>query len=352
MLNKNQPTLLDAASNDGKLRFGGSAWQLPAAGRRRRLSESLCSRRSSVPPGQATGFTLVELLVVIAIIGLMIGLLLPAVQSARETARRLQCQNNLVQLVLAVNSYEMAFSHYPSGSVDATGPIRHLPVGYHHDWIAQILPYAELKNAYDHLDRTVSVYDPANKPVRTLGIRLLRCPSAGGTEPGYSDYAGVHHDVEAPIDVDNNGVFFLNSKVRYQDVTDGTSLTLFIGEKYTSRDDLGWLSGTRSTLRNTGTPLNAPRLLNQVRNAVNVTLDDPQEPPGEDKDLKFDPAAASAVTGGIPVGPLAVGGFSSWHTGGANFARGDGSITFMSQDMSTALYQQLGHRSDGALIDQ
>ena len=138
-----------------------------------------------------------------------------------------------------------------------------MPRGYHHSWIAQILPYLERGNAFRHLNRSVGAYDPQNLPVRQLSIGQLLCPSSPFATGGYSDYAGVHHDVEAPIDFTNNGMFFLNSRVRYQDVLDGTSQTLFVGEKLTLSGDLGWLSGTRATLRNTGTPPNV--VLNQVR---------------------------------------------------------------------------------------
>ena len=293
------------------------------------------------------GFTLVELLVVIAIIGVLVGLVLPAVHSSRDTARRLGCQNNLVQLILAVNSYEMAHGVYPPGTTNDQGPVLSIPNGYHHSWISQILPYVEQKNAYEHLDRSVSVYDPRNKPVRVLGISAVRCASSWLREHGYSDYAGVHHDVEAPIDVDNNGVFYLNSRVRYQDVTDGSSQTLFIGEKLTLDGDLGWLSGTRSTLRNTGTPLNATTA---VGSRTPADVRSPSWPPGEDENAKpEDENAPSMVVNGIPSGPAAVGGFYSLHNGGANFARGDGSVTFVSQNIAPEVYQRMGHRADGAL---
>ena len=89
------------------------------------------------------GFSLVELAVVIGVIALLISLLLPSVQSAREAARRTQCRNNLMQLAIALHNYEMTFEMLPPGSVNETGPIRNTPQGYHHSWIVQILPYIE-----------------------------------------------------------------------------------------------------------------------------------------------------------------------------------------------------------------
>ncbi|MGE3777126.1 MAG: DUF1559 domain-containing protein, partial [Pirellulaceae bacterium] len=168
---------------------------------------------SCLPRHCRAAFTLVELLVVIAIIGILVSLLLPAVQAAREAARRAQCSSHLVQLVIAVNQYELAHGVYPPGSINDSGPIRSVPRGYHPSWITQILPYIEQRNAYAQIDRSVSVYHRNNAAVRALGMSILRCPSSSLSTGGYSDYAAVHHDVEAPIDVDNHGMFFLNSRI-------------------------------------------------------------------------------------------------------------------------------------------
>ena len=84
------------------------------------------------PKSSPRGFTLVELLVVIAIIGVLVALLLPAIQYAREAARRMSCANNLGQLIVAVNHYEMAHSFYPAGTIDAKGPILNTRAGFHH----------------------------------------------------------------------------------------------------------------------------------------------------------------------------------------------------------------------------
>jgi prepilin-type N-terminal cleavage/methylation domain-containing protein/prepilin-type processing-associated H-X9-DG protein len=272
-------------------------------------------------------FTLVELLVVIAIIGVLIALLLPAVQAAREAARRSQCTNNLTQLILAVQNYDMANRVYPPGTVNEKGPIVNAPDGYHHNWISQTLPYMEELNTYRHIDFGVGVYHENNEQVRKVRIRTLRCPSspAGPSELGFTEYAGCQNHLEAPIDADNHGVFFLNSAVRYEDITDGASHTIFIGEKIVDQDEtLGWMSGTRATLRNTGTDINEG-LQHHRSPAV-------PEPPPADK------------------GQLFVGGFSSHHPGGANFAYGDGSVLFISETIEPSLFQQLAHRSDGELL--
>jgi prepilin-type processing-associated H-X9-DG protein len=134
-----------------------------------------------------------------------------------------------------------------------------------------------------------------------------------------SSYAGCHHDVEAPIDADNHGVFFLNSRVGKEDVTDGLSATIFVGEKLLTPPDFGWMAGNRSTLRNTGAPINAG-----LTAPVNWQAAPPDDAP--------------------------VGGFGSRHRGGANFAFGDGSVRFLSQSIDREVYRRLGHRCDGELI--
>ena len=124
------------------------------------------------------GFTLVELLVVIAIIGILVGLLLPAVQAAREAARRLQCSNNTMQLGLALHNYEMAHNGFAPGTIDAKGPVKHLPTGFHHSWIVQILPMMDQRSAWDQVDHARSVYAKENFPVRNHTIDSLLCPSS------------------------------------------------------------------------------------------------------------------------------------------------------------------------------
>ena len=345
-------------------------------------------------------FTLVELLVVIAIIGILVALLLPAVQAARESAHRTHCTNNLVQLIIGIHNYESAHRLYPAGTIEPTGPIQNVAQGYHHGWLTMLLPYLEQTVAYHHVDRTVGVYHPNNVPIRDLHINGFGCPSSRTSGAGYSNYAAVHHDVEAPIDVTNNGVFFLNSRVRYLDVSDGAAQTLFLGEKLVDPGDLGWISGTRATLRNTGTPINAVLTLGRTwrggaglpskdglgfsssdgsagamgmgaagptggeesptpeptaapdattPNAPSPDATTPEKPP---EPQPSEPAELPVIVEGRPTTVTAVGGFESDHAGGAMFALGNGSVTFLSDTISITVYEQLGHRADGKLLNQ
>jgi prepilin-type N-terminal cleavage/methylation domain-containing protein len=304
-------------------------------------------RRSQAGEHQNTraGFTLVELLVVIAIIGILIALLLPAIQAAREAARRISCANNLAQLGLAVQSYESAFGSLPPGVIEPSGPIQSVAQGYHVNWLVHILPQLEQQNAYDRLDFALGVYDQKNAAVRNWATKVFLCPSDGTPAPvGTTNYAGCHHDVEAPIDADQNGVLFRNSGVRHRDIRDGSSQTILLGEKLISAADLGWLSGTRASLRNTGSPLNtssvtATGLLTQIGESTNEGIAN----------------AASQAGGPAPVANVnpafVVGGFESRHPGGVLFVFADGAVHYLQQVISPTVLQQLAHRADGQLLD-
>jgi prepilin-type N-terminal cleavage/methylation domain-containing protein len=270
------------------------------------------------------GFTLIELLVVITIIGIFTGMLMPALHTAREAGRRTACANNLLRLGLATGAYESAHGFYPAGVTDSKGPLLSQANGLHHAWTERLLPYLDERTAFTKIDFAASVYDTKNAAVRRLQLTEFLCPSDEIVEEGpHSSYAACHNEAEAPIDADNHGVFFLNSHLRPDDVTDGLAYTLFIAEKKSdgAGNDLGWTSGTRATLRNTGTPLNGtgPR----------ATVSKP-------------------ATGG----PKFVGGFGSDHLGGIVVMMfGDGSVRYVGDVVSPQVLKLLGNRADGQLIN-
>jgi prepilin-type N-terminal cleavage/methylation domain-containing protein len=278
-----------------------------------------------------SAFTLVELLVVIAIIGVLVALLLPAVQAAREAARRCSCVNNMMQLGLSLHSYEFHHESFPPGVINPDGPIRNESVGQHVSWTVQALPYLEQNALWREFDQTAGAYAPVNAPVRSTVVSVLLCPSYAGNEStqdqsvAHSTYAGCHHDVEAPIDANNNGMLFLNSKVRFRDIYDGSSNTILLSEAIPDDEkELGWVSGSRATLRNTGA-LQTPRR-RQQQSAADQTEEE-------------DPASSTYV-----------GGFGSYHSGNViNIGMADGSTRAISSNIDLNVLHQLGSRADGAI---
>ncbi len=300
---------------------------------------SLAPRPSALA---SRAFTLVELLVVITIIGILIAMLLPAVQAAREAARRMECLNHLFQIGVALGNYESAHGVLPPGTIDKQGPIRNVPRGYEMSWMVQILPYVDENTLFNHVDFSVGVYDQKNAAVRAINIPLFACPSADpmrnsstGTGRSASDagtwtvsnYAGCHNDLETPIDVGNDGVLFLNSHISQNDVTDGISHTIYVGEKLGDEKDLGWMSGTRATLRNTGTPL---RWGADAASAAEAERS-PNSAAGSD---------------------LWVGGFASEHPAVCNFLLGDGTADSISVYTDLKVLQQLANRADGKVLER
>ncbi len=261
-------------------------------------------------------FTLVELLVVIAIIGILVGTMLPAVSSMHEAARRTTCQSRMAQLGIALQKYEAGNGTLPAGTTDAKGPIQNAAKGIALSWTVRLLPYLDELGTFKHVDLEAGAYAEMNAQVRKLRIVAFVCPSERNglqTATPASNYAGCHHEVESPIAEDNHGVLFLNSHIAARDVTDGVQHTIYLGEKRTDEDDLGWMSGSRATLRNTGEPI-------------------------------------ASVEPETPKTNLIVGGFGSCHPAGTNFLFGDGAVKFVSWQIDPTVYRQLGHRADGQLL--
>ena len=302
---------------------------LPANGRSRKKSTS--HRRVQHYAG---GFTLVELLVVISIIGILVALLLPAVSAAREAARQAQCLNNMTQLGLALHNFEYHFEVLPPGVTNPDGPIRNEAQGIHVSWIVKILPYMDQRPVFQRFEQEAGAYAAENSEARAASIPTLRCPvdllvRKPNDAVQLTSYAGCHHDREAPIDEDNNGLLFLNGSVRYSDIFDGSANTILVGESIGGKDNLGWASGTRATLRNTGSFVQNRRFLNDVSGATQSVVVD-----------------RSAVNT-----ELYVGGFGSFHAGDiANFSLADGSVRAISASIDPDIFRLLGNRADGEIM--
>lgn len=327
----------------------------------------------------STGFTLVELMVVIAIIAVLIALLLPAVQQAREGARRMQCKNHLMQIGLALNNYMNAHGVLPPGTCNATGPIvsrepvSNLPqfgaggqaqspepvdpspqigTDYHMSWIVQILPFLEQQNVFRHIDFTESVYSPANMPARARTMSNLRCPSdpgmaLGSTGAANNNYSGVHNDFETPIDVNQNGVLFLNSSIRYDKITDGCSSTMFVAEVVSQQGtQLGWMSGTRSSLRNMVIRTTVPETGEVVGYKTHTN------PLSEAGRGRFSGSGTWEDPNAPTDGSEFVGGFSSMHANGFQTVFGDGSVRFIPSNIDSRILRNLAHRADGEMLGE
>ena len=167
------------------------------------------------------------------------------------------CLNNLFQIGVALNNYQSAHDMLPPGTTDKQGPIHNMPQGYQMSWLVPILPYLDEDVVFQHIDslrRRLRREERRGPRDQDPGVHLPVGESRAGDQLPVSNYAGCQNDVEAPINIDNHGVLFLNSHISQKDVTDGIAHTIYVGEKLTDENDLGWMSGTRATLRNTGTP--------------------------------------------------------------------------------------------------
>jgi prepilin-type N-terminal cleavage/methylation domain-containing protein len=302
------------------------------------------------------GFTLVELLVVIAIIGVLVSLLLPAVQSARESARRMQCVNNLHNLGLAMHNYHDSLgsfpnSHFynpsPSGKDDLCSSASNCEMW---GWGALILPYIEQQNLFNQLGvlnyslhHVLAKRNPgAQNPAQLLHTKLniFLCPSdsnpngdlnatrhfgsgigttagsLGNFQPPVSNYMvsrGTRNDHQ--VSLDTHGIFMESYAKKMKDITDGTSNTFMLGE----RDTQICHSGTWIGVRNP--PGNGTVGFYFVTANVRVRLNSPDPP----------------IPWNDPNRHGCYEGFSSAHVGGANFCLGDGSVRFVTNNIEFKL---------------
>ena len=314
-------------------------------------------------------FTLVELLVVITIIGILIALLLPAVQAARESARRLQCSNNLKQIGLAMLNHESAHGHYPTagwGGLWVGDPDRGFGLGQPGGWIYNILPYMEqealhqLGTGKDEADKKADASQATRTPLAALNCpsrrRALLYPAIDDgyyihnanivTQHALNDYTANAGDstpfsCSGPPNLppandptyasyswpawigDQTGICYLRSQVAHAHVRDGTSNTLMAGEKYLTPDNYA-----------NGSDFGDNRSMYAGHNYdtlrwANQSLLPKRDRPGESS---------------IDI-------FGSAHSGGCNFVFCDGSVRSISYSIEPETYRRLGNRKDRLPVD-
>lgn len=307
-----------------------------------RQQDLMLPRRYSV----SRGFTLVELLGVVAIIGVLAGLLLPAVQAAREAARRMKCSNNMKQIGLAIHNFESTHQRLPAGAFWHPNNAKRGSIFVH------LLPFIEQNNLYQNFDLTSNDTDKATYPgsEELLGatlIPILRCPSDSSDEKYFGlaahNYAAslgptaVYENpdcfcvdpwaalAEAPLDDPNDfaGPFTrVGTQVRIAQVQDGLSNTIFFGEVR---------PGCSEHARNGWATSNNGNGYCTTIIPINFNTCD---------DSASDPCVRSC-NWNTEVG------FKSAHPTGALFLLGDGSVSFVSENLEHSLYQSLGGKSDG-----
>lgn len=289
----------------------------------------------------ASGFTIVELLVVIAVIAVLAGLLFPAIQSVRETGRRTECLNHCRQIGMALQGYQVSYRSLPPGWISET-PVDRPGWG----WASLILPYLEQDNLRNLVDYKVQFSLPAMSSVRTTVIPLFLCPSDTAPEisridfipppppapfvaapfhdppstdvelfVSKSNYSGVFGTTEIEPDPANGtGVFFRNSRIRTNDIKDGLSSTIIVGER---RGDLGTVTWVGVE----------PLVVESAARIVATTDHTPNHPDEHFED------------------------FHSAHREGVHFVFADCSTRMISNDIDPQTYRALATRAGGEIID-
>ncbi len=338
-------------------------------------------------------FTLVELLVVIAIIGIMVGLLLPAVQAAREAARRMQCGNNLKQIGLALHNYESAHRALPPSRIEFNPTTAQQAAGMvrlHAGWQSMVLPFIEQMALYEQYNRSMNWFDQRNYPATTTVVNGFTCPSAPQNRPavpqaitqarspnmwfgqtvsfGPSDYPAINNirraawvcngsDMQGTIQRQLPGALFPKQPlmgVKFNEILDGLSNTICLVED-AGRPEL-WISGRQG--QNPRNPGAAHHMTGFVEEGYGwADLQDSFSLDGSNA-AGVPNATASAsphnttINGNCMINCSNDGEIYSFHTGGAHALRCDGSVQFLSQQMDGLLLVRMCTKDQREVITE
>lgn len=293
-----------------------------------------------------SGFTLIELLVVVAIIGVLIGMLMPAVQAVREAGRKTQCSNNLRQLGVALQNFHDSRKKFPSGYItNLDNALNEQGPGW--GWGSMILSELEQAPLNSSIVFSQPIEQVVNASARVTQLNVFLCPSDSTVSPwlavtrdssgkpvstlcdlAAANYVGVY-GVREPVG-DGDGVFFRNSRIAIKDISDGTSSTLLVGERSQKWGEATWVGAV------TGAQLFPP-------------LGSPA--------LPFTEGASSMVLGHTFEGPpnsrdLELNNFSSQHPAGAFFVFADGHVQFVNSFTDKLLYRALSTRAGAEVIGE
>ncbi|UUO05088.1 DUF1559 domain-containing protein [Blastopirellula sp. J2-11] len=305
------------------------------------------------------GFTLVELLVVIAIIGVLIALLLPAIQQAREAARRLHCTNNLKQIALAMHNYHDTHTVFPAGVV-TNNPSNLCPqlqsgvvMRSSAPWAVVLLPFMEDAARYESFDPEGTYFGlypsgggngTSEKAAQLIRNTRFECPSDNNSnsDNANSNYFAIMGSCASTTDEgccrtpnysgrigSNTGMFYNNSNTRFRDLSDGSSNVMMLGESRYLQVKGGfasyygsWASSYYWSTSNGEMYVTLAAIMKQINSSP------------------LDPAEDVTIN-------LMTNTFGSHHTGGAFFALADGSIHFQSENIDINTFRDLGRKSDG-----
>ncbi len=295
-----------------------------------------------------SAFTLIELLVVIAIIGALIALLLPAVQAAREAARRTQCVTNLKQIGLALHNYDQTHKLLPPGYVsnfDAGGN----DTGPGWGWAAMLLPQCEQSPIFNAINFSLAIEVPANSTGRLANVNNFLCPS----DPTATTYWAANRDFTTGAAIQNicqvapsnyvgmygigepgpdgSGILFRDSSIGLRDVTDGTNQTIFVGERSHRLGEATWVGSVTGAVMYPTDNDNIGRYATETSSGM---------------------VLGHVGEGAGPGDPRAdVNQFYSLHAGrGVNFLFGDGHVTFLKATINYQIYLALATRGGGEVV--